>query len=200
MSQLDELNIVQLALYTDDMNLSREAIVKQGLSLLDTYGLPDVSMRRIASMLGVQPSALYWHVSSKQELLAAMAEVILADLPPFPSSDLARVPAWAARFHGLLMRHPNGAELVWSVLSLQDQTTGLGAQIEKGLSKCGVPSNLVHGASRGILYLILGHGFDEDQRAQAAQLGVVDQPHRADSATTLDDAVALFIAGIRTHT
>ena len=178
------------------MHLTRETIITSAMAILDAYGLPDLSMRRIATNLGVQPSALYWHFESKQALLAGMAEVILADLPDFPHGDLSRLPAWAARFHGLLMRHPSGAELVWSVLSLHNWPSDLGSQIEEGLEATGVPPDVVQGAAQGLLHLILGQAFEEDQRTQAQRLGVIkESPSK--SAKNLDDAIAVYVAGIQ---
>lgn len=40
------------------MQLSRETITAAALSILGEYGLGDVSMRRVATALGVAPGAL----------------------------------------------------------------------------------------------------------------------------------------------
>ena len=45
--------------------------------MLDRYGLADLTMRRLATELGVQPSALYHHFPNKQALLAAVADEVL---------------------------------------------------------------------------------------------------------------------------
>lgn len=66
----------------DRVRHDREGIVDVALRLLDAYGLPDLTMRRLASELGVQPSALYWHVESKQALLASLADRIVAEASP----------------------------------------------------------------------------------------------------------------------
>jgi len=167
------------------------------LTILDSYGLPDVSMRRIASTLGVQPSALYWHFASKQDLLAGIADVILADLPPYCGSDLTRLSLWAARLHALLLSHRDGAELVWSVLAIRDWETGIGYPVEQGLQESGLAPDIAHAGAQGILHLVLGHAFDEDQRRQAVRLKVIPAGSSPDSAKTLDDAVAIFVAGLQ---
>ena len=59
------------------MALTRQKIVDTALDILRSYGLADLSMRRLARDLGVQPGALYWHVKNKQELLVVLAERIL---------------------------------------------------------------------------------------------------------------------------
>ena len=61
-----------------DMRYRRADVVEQALGVLDTYGLADLTMRRLGSELGVQPSALYHHFANKQPLLAAVADEILA--------------------------------------------------------------------------------------------------------------------------
>ena len=178
------------------VNLTKEAIVTTALNILDSYGLPDVSMRRIASTLGVQPSALYWHFASKQDLLAGIADVILADLPPYTGGDLTRLPLWAARFHALLTSHRDGAELVWSVLAIRDWETGIGYSVEQGLCRSGLPPAVARAGAQGILHLVLGHAFDEDQHRQAVRLRVIPESASATSATVLDDSVAIFVAGL----
>jgi TetR/AcrR family transcriptional regulator, tetracycline repressor protein len=60
--------------------LTREAIVARALELGGAEGLEAVSLRRLASDLGVTPMALYRHVRDKQDLLNAMMEVVLEGL------------------------------------------------------------------------------------------------------------------------
>jgi TetR/AcrR family tetracycline transcriptional repressor len=57
--------------------LTREAIVSRGLEIGEAEGLEAVSLRRLASELGVTPMALYRHVRDKQDLVNAMTEVVL---------------------------------------------------------------------------------------------------------------------------
>lgn len=52
-------------------------VVSAALRVLDEQGLENCSMRRVATALGVQPSALYHHVPNKQTLLALMADEIV---------------------------------------------------------------------------------------------------------------------------
>ncbi|WP_225821776.1 TetR/AcrR family transcriptional regulator [Streptomyces naphthomycinicus] len=52
--------------------LSRERIVEAAFIVLDRQGLDGLSMRQVAAELGVTVSALYAHVSSKDDLLELM--------------------------------------------------------------------------------------------------------------------------------
>ncbi|MFF8405596.1 TetR/AcrR family transcriptional regulator [Streptomyces sp. NPDC014846] len=52
--------------------LSRERVVEAAFIVLDRQGLDGLSMRQVAAELGVTVSALYAHVSSKDDLLELM--------------------------------------------------------------------------------------------------------------------------------
>ena len=90
------------------MPLTRQQIVTAANAALREYGLGGLSMRRLAHDLGVQPGALYYHVNSKQNLVAAVGEHILAGAGP-ASDD----PAVAAQeFRSLLLGVRDGAEVI----------------------------------------------------------------------------------------
>jgi AcrR family transcriptional regulator len=65
----------------DEPDLGRERIIQAAITIADAEGLAAVSMRRIATDLGVATMALYRHVSSKDDLLIYMAEAIAAGMP-----------------------------------------------------------------------------------------------------------------------
>src|SRR6202048_2788539 len=60
--------------------LTRAAIVRRALKMGETEGLDAVSLRRLASEFGVPPMALYRHVRDKQDLINAMAELVMEGL------------------------------------------------------------------------------------------------------------------------
>ena len=55
----------------------RAAIVSAAIEVLDENGLDGLSLRAIAARLGVQQPALYHHVASKADLLAAVGDEVL---------------------------------------------------------------------------------------------------------------------------
>lgn len=68
--------------------LSRTQIVDAALRLLDRDGIAALSMRRIADELGTGPASLYWHVSSKDELLDLVLDRVIGEFqPPEPDPD-----------------------------------------------------------------------------------------------------------------
>ena len=98
------------------MALSRDQIVDAAWGILQDYGLGDLSMRRLAKELGVQPGALYWHVANKQELLGILAERMVAPLSSLALDDAAppaeRASHLLQRFRSLVLAVRDGAEVV----------------------------------------------------------------------------------------
>ena len=60
--------------------LTRAAIVRRALKIGEAEGLDAVSLRRLASEFRVTPMALYRHVRGKQDLINAMAELVMEGL------------------------------------------------------------------------------------------------------------------------
>jgi AcrR family transcriptional regulator len=90
--------------------LSRERIVEAALALVDAEGLSALSTRRLAAGLGVSGPSLYNHFATKDALLDAVADRIIAQVD---ISALAELPwpealrAWAFSYHATLAEHPN---------------------------------------------------------------------------------------------
>jgi AcrR family transcriptional regulator len=163
------------------MSLSRADVVRGAVEILDGYGLEDLSMRRLAQLLGVQASALYWHVENKQTLLALVSDAILGgeDGPaaqPVAGSPLGEgVRAWANAFREALRGHRDGAELVASTISV-----GLGevdpcVALRRHLSDAGLSAEDVRSSSRALVHFLLGHVTEEQTRNQMHALGVIKE-------------------------
>ena len=119
------------------MSLTKADVVRAGVEILDTYGLGDLSMRRLAEHLGVKAGALYWHVANKQSLLAAVSDEILAvdggpTSVPVAEADLAEgIDEWARCFRRTLLAHRDGAELVASTISVTRESQRSGASASR---------------------------------------------------------------------
>lgn len=96
--------------------LSRRAVVRAALRLLDQVGLDALSTRRLAAELGVKSSALYWHFRDKQELLEEMSATIQLAQDFTGPSEGETWAEWLVRrgreHRRLLMTHRDGARLV----------------------------------------------------------------------------------------
>ena len=96
--------------------LTKTAIVQAALDLLDEAGMDGLTVRALASRLGVQAPALYWHVRSKQALLDEMATVIWRQIGDVMAGLPAGLPwrevmaTYAATVRRELLRHRDGAK------------------------------------------------------------------------------------------
>jgi len=90
-----------------DRGLSRAEIVRAAIAVADAEGPDAISMRRIARELGAGAMSLYWHVSSKEELLDLMVESIEAEIEvPEPSGDWrADLGGFAHQTRAAMSRH-----------------------------------------------------------------------------------------------
>jgi TetR/AcrR family tetracycline transcriptional repressor len=187
---------------------AREDVAAAALAILDEYGLPDLTMRRLASTLDVQPSALYWHFDNKQTLLAHLADEIIARAAVLqPSSDdwAAAVRCEAETLRDALLAFRDGAEVVSSTLAL-----GLGAgeaqeRLARAIAAAGFEPETCEIAAAAFLHFILGHVSHEQQRLQADSLGVVSPALSADPSgakagslvrESFDFGITLLVTGL----
>ncbi|MBN34970.1 MAG: hypothetical protein CMM46_09375 [Rhodospirillaceae bacterium] len=89
-------------------NLSHARIVDAAVRLLDTEPGRDLTMRRLAGELGVDPMAIYHYVPSKKALLHAVVGRFLGvcDLPAAGVTWQERAEALCRAFRALAHRHP----------------------------------------------------------------------------------------------
>ena len=78
--------------------LSRSAVVGRALALADSAGLEALTIRRLATELGVTPMALYWHFRSKEELIAGVADRIWGEI----RTDVDRSSPWPDQLRMML--------------------------------------------------------------------------------------------------
>ena len=83
------------------MNASRHSksdVLQAAMKLLDEVGLPDLTMRKLAATLDVQPSALYWHFANKQSLLAEVSNTIVNFAKPVSEANRSGAARCTSRF------------------------------------------------------------------------------------------------------
>jgi TetR/AcrR family tetracycline transcriptional repressor len=89
--------------------LTTDRVVDAALRIADTDGIDGVSLRRLASTLGVTPMAIYRHVRDKGHLLDLMADRLLVELDPVspePSSWQEELRRVAASMLAVVQAHP----------------------------------------------------------------------------------------------
>jgi AcrR family transcriptional regulator len=89
--------------------LTSEQIIQAAVALLDREGLEGLNMRALGSRLGSAATAVYWHVGSKENLVAlasdqAWDEIALPDLAAVDWRTAAT--SLATELYAMLNRHP----------------------------------------------------------------------------------------------
>jgi AcrR family transcriptional regulator len=93
--------------------LDRQRALQAAVELADTGGIDAVSMRNLASRLGVVPMALYRHVVNKEDLLDGMVETVYGELDVPTGADWsATMRQRAISMREALRRHPWAVELM----------------------------------------------------------------------------------------
>lgn len=70
------------------MTVTRDDVIHTAIQLLQEVGLDGLTLRKLATELGISAPTLYWHVKDKRELLDLMSEEMVRTarekMPPFP--------------------------------------------------------------------------------------------------------------------
>lgn len=96
--------------------LTRESVLRAAVALADEEGIVSLSMRKLGQRLGVEAMSLYNHVGNKNDMLAGIVDMVVAEFD-LPSDQLdwqgaMRFVTNAAR--AALLRHPWAAALIES--------------------------------------------------------------------------------------
>ncbi len=176
-------------------DLSRDKVVDAALGILRDHGLAALSMRQVASALDVQPSALYWHVESKQELLALLAERILSSAgdagPELSGRELLRRQALEIRTALLAFR--DGAEVVSFAQALRPRQHSPLRLLHDTL-RAALPEPDAEWGAQTLAHYILGEVAEEQNHAELSRAGVLPagQPSEYSAQRFLFGVEAIF--------
>jgi AcrR family transcriptional regulator len=151
--------------------LSREVVADRALALADGEGIETVTIRRLATELGVTPMALYWHFRTKEDLLAGLGDRVLDGLQvPDRSGDWSRDLRAALVAVVTAMRpHPQVAHLVAERIMAHPRGLALTEMGLSALSDAGFgpepASYLIQQALRAALTMVTGDQVDESGKS-----------------------------------
>lgn len=89
--------------------LSRERIVQAAIAIADLEGLASVSLRKVAAALDAGPMRLYGYLSTKEDLLDLMADVVYGEIAlagPLPATWRDTLRSLAHRIRQSAQIHP----------------------------------------------------------------------------------------------
>ncbi|WP_036500482.1 MULTISPECIES: TetR family transcriptional regulator [Nocardia] len=185
------------------MQLHRADVIDGAIAILDQYGLADLTMRRLATALHVQPGALYWHFPNKQALLGAVADRILTPMEePVAAADWpGQISELAHRLRSCLLAYRDGAEVVSATYASRLTTSKGRERLASAMIRGGMTHEEADLAAYTLLYYVLGETVDEQSRMQMDSAGALaeeDSPLYENTSATerFDFGLQLFVGGV----
>ncbi|MEW2516006.1 TetR/AcrR family transcriptional regulator C-terminal domain-containing protein [Streptomyces sp. NPDC046870] len=150
------------------MPLTTQRIAEAALAVLRRDGLSLLSLRAVATELGVHHNAVRWHVSTKTGLLELVSDRIVADCldePLPPATDERLFELWS-RLRAALLRYRDGARLVTGVTTTGPHTLALSEVSVSALLEQGRDPQEAVWLHWALFYFVLGltaeeQSFDE---------------------------------------
>lgn len=109
--------------------LDRAAVVAGAWRFIEDHGVDALTMRKLASSLGVNHGTLYWHVENKHALTDALADDLLAGVADEMESGLTgsdRLVELAHRLRSALLARRDGARVLAGTFVRQPNTLAFG--------------------------------------------------------------------------
>jgi AcrR family transcriptional regulator len=96
--------------------LTRERVLQAAIELADEGGIESLSIRKLAQALGLKPMSLYHYVSSKDDILSGILDIVVRDFEVAGEEGewKAAIRRSALSAHEVLLRHPWAATLMMS--------------------------------------------------------------------------------------
>lgn len=160
--------------------LSRERVLAAATRLADDEGLPAVTMRRLATEVGVEAMSLYHHVPGKEGLLDGLAEAVLGEITAAVEARVTPDDDWrTALRHRCLAAREVMVRHRWAPGLLGTRTSlppGLYAYYEAILATMvsgGLSYHLAHRGIHALGTMVLG--FTQELFTPATDGGTMDE-------------------------
>ncbi|MCV7357682.1 TetR family transcriptional regulator [Mycolicibacterium fluoranthenivorans] len=193
--------------------LSRDRIRDAALEMIDLDGLDGLSMRKLATVLGVQAASLYKHYPTKDDVLDDVASRVVGEVRTSAFDEGADwavgLADWARSYRAALAAHPNLVPYLAGGIGQRDASLRIADVVHGGLVRAGWPprdATLIGAATRS---LVLGstvgsfsRGFADDVQVYRDRYPHMNQAHllrgKADEIDTASFELALtsFIDGL----
>ncbi|HJQ16458.1 MAG TPA: TetR family transcriptional regulator [Allosphingosinicella sp.] len=150
------------------MKITQQQVVTAALALVDKEGLDKLNMRALANRLGVQPSALYWHVGSKEELLSRMATDFIGravTAAPVSMGWREWLLAFGQAFLAELLAHRDSARLCAIARPVDIGAKEMNDRLVEELVSAGLDPETALSYLSSVIALSLGCAFCEQTRA-----------------------------------
>ncbi len=187
--------------------LSAERIRRGALEIIDTLGLEELSMRRLAEHLGVRAASLYNHVATKDELLHDIANAVMdqVDVSGFEQDWATGLTIWARSYRAALAAHPNLVPFIASGPARREASLRRADAVHGGLTRAGWPQRYATMIGASTKYLVVGGamgsfsaGFVDDAAVYDDRYPNLDHAHllRRHASEIDNDSFELALAAL----
>ncbi|MFB7632861.1 TetR/AcrR family transcriptional regulator [Streptomyces sp. NPDC056149] len=144
-------------------SLTPQKIAAVAVQVADTEGFAAVTMRRLATELGVAPMAAYRHVSGKDDLWALMVDQVTAELavPDEATGWRDILHAYATASRAMMLRHPWLAQLPTQHFVLTPNRMAIAERQLAALDGHGMDTDSVMAAFRAVNAYVHGAAQSE---------------------------------------
>ncbi|MGW4482224.1 TetR/AcrR family transcriptional regulator C-terminal domain-containing protein [Amycolatopsis sp. NPDC004368] len=182
--------------------------VRTALALLEADGLDKLTVRRLATELGVKAPALYWHFSSKRTLLDHLADAVVAPvlgrLPPRDTPWLQWLETAGFALHTALLGHRDGPRLALGAdLRVARSLGEFAERTVDVLHQAGFPLADATRAAGVFVHFVLGRAVEDQTRPEETgeiPFPLMSQGLRDRHGSTPDDdfryALGVVLAGL----
>ncbi|MFF7179775.1 TetR/AcrR family transcriptional regulator C-terminal domain-containing protein [Streptomyces sp. NPDC008121] len=172
--------------------LDRDRIVAASIRMLDEEGLAGLSMRKLASELGVTAMSLYWYVDTKDDIIEFALDAAYADidLAPVTATDdwRDRLRALALGYRRMLVRHPWVSTCTALYLNVGPKALAVGTAIQDAVRATGLPVRGQPGALAAVFQFVYGYGTVEALFARrSAEAGMTPDEFYRESVAAFRD-------------
>jgi AcrR family transcriptional regulator len=195
--------------------LDRGRIVAQAIAIIDADGLDALSTRRLAQELNVRAPSLYNHFGTKEEILDAAADAIIAgvDLSMFGQAPWPKaLTQWARAYRAALAAHPHAVPFLAHGPARRPAALRLAAAVYGALVDAGWPPREATHIGATMRYFVTGsalgsfaQGFPDDPAVYAQQYPMLSDAHRLrEHGEKVDEGafelgLTALIAGLEAH-
>jgi len=139
--------------------VDRGQIVETARRLVEGGGVDALSMRKLAAELGVAPTAIYWHVGGRDQLMAEIVDGLISemgDIKPSGRTPQARVASIARTIRSRVRAHPSLVQLA-NELGRGPATYFPGqVALAREMTAAGITGDDAARAVRAVLFLVGG--------------------------------------------
>jgi AcrR family transcriptional regulator len=170
-----------------EVSLSREQIIEASIALLDSSGESGLTFRALSERLATGPGAIYWHIASKDDLLTAACDAVIAralEACAGSAKPKAGIRANALGLFDAIDAHPWVGSALTSPVGLLPMVRilePLGQQVRA----LGVPAKEQWATVSTLLHYILGVGLQNAANRQLAHTQGLDRSDFLEGVATM---------------